>query len=307
MSYFKMKKNSGSKKALIISSFLVFLTVLILGIYYFTLQKITFAQLSDIHIEAMFEENTVNPKLSERLLKDAISQINNDKKIDFTIITGDIVDAPNNELFAYVTSVFNRLKKPWYYAFGNHDYVFPYWWRQKDLITILENQNPNFIPNGRYYSFSPKKGFTFIGLDGLSEDLYNVQFDFMNNVIKAHPKDTIIIFMHTPILPPIDLSTHIMWQKEKFLENFKQYKQPIAVFAGHFHATKIDVVGNVIHVASPSLKYGQNFRIVSVQNKWNKTVFKFRYMHTNLNEKIPDYSRYTGNEQDKNITIEIKR
>lgn len=273
----------------------------------YSASEVTFAHLSDIHIWSVFDGDGVTPTYAEDLLHDAIKQINEDKKNDFTIITGDVVNEPGNEIFYHVIKIFNELKKPWYYAIGNHDCSYPYEWPKENLIELVKRVNPNFIENGRYYSFSPQKGFTFIALDGGSYHIDDEQKAFLDDTIKKNPDDTVIIFLHTPIMPPIDLSTHILWQKDEMLEYFKQFNQPIAVFAGHFHATKIIKDGNVLHVATPSLRYSQEFRIVNVKNTKDKAVFTFDYKHTGLKGDFPDASRYKGEETDKNIVITLDR
>ena len=271
-------------------------------------EEVTFAHLTDIHIWGLFEgRDNVAPTQPERLLLDAINQINSNEKVDFTLITGDIVDAPSDELFLHVTSEFNLLKKPWYYTLGNHDCSWPSNWPKGILMDIIKRVSSDNVKSNTYYTFKPKEGFTFIALDGASYCFEEQQLDFLNKTIKANPDDVIIIFLHTPIMPPMDLQTHILWQKDELLKMFKNYSQPIAIFAGHFHATKIIQDGNILHVASPSLRYSQAFRIVNVQNKKDKVIFNFEYKKTKLNEEFYNAARYDGTENDKNTTITINK
>ena len=60
---------------------------------------------------------------------------------------------------------------------------------------------------------------------------------------------------------------------------------PIAIFSGHYHAAKITKRGNILHVSSPALAgYPNAFRIVEVDNKHNKVIFKFEFCETNLKD-----------------------
>jgi len=271
-------------------------------------EEVTFAHFSDVHIWSFFEgRESIKPTYPERILLDTIEQINADKKVDFTLITGDVVDSPNDALFLYVTTLFNRLDKPWYFALGNHDCNWPYWWPKEPLTGILKRVNPNFIENGRYYSFQPQKGFTFIALDGSYSNFEQEQLDFLNKTLKNNPDDVIIIFLHTPIMPPIDLQTHTLWQKDELIQILKKSSQPIAVFAGHFHATKVIQDGNVLHVATPSLRYAQEFRIVNVKNKKDKVIFTLDYKKTKLTDSFYQGSRYVGQDSDKNVIITMNK
>ena len=269
-------------------------------------EEVTFAHFSDVHIWSIFDgRESVKETYPERILFDTIDQINADKNVDFTLITGDVVDFPNDANFLHVTSLFNKLNKPWYFAIGNHDCNWPYWWPKEPLTGILERVNPNFIPNGRYYSFQPQKGFTFIALDGSRAEFEHEQLDFLNTTIQKNPDDVIIIFLHTPIVPPIDLQTHRLWQSDEIIKILKKTSQPIAVFAGHYHATKIIRDGNILHVATPSLRYAQEFRIVNVKNKKDRVIFTLNYKKTRLTEDFYQGSRYKGQESDKTAIITI--
>ncbi len=274
--------------------------------------SVTFAHLTDIHIWDTYDRwNNNNPTYPEYLLKAAISQINSNKKIDFTLITGDIIDSPDEYLFSHVLNIFNLLNKPWYYTLGNHDCSWPHAYPKEPLLNIVKKKNKNFIPNGRYYAFHPKKGFTFIGLDGGSYYIDKEQKEFAAKTIKNNPKDVIVVFLHTPILPPFNnLLDHKISNTNEMLEFFSQYTQPMAIIAGHWHGTRITKYGNIIHVASPSLRYSQEYRVINIQNKKDRVIFDFKYKKIYLDKSIydgADYSRYKGDESDKNAVIVIPK
>ncbi len=270
---------------------------------------VTFAHITDIHIWDILDKFTKKPTYPEYILKAAISYINKEN-VDFTLITGDIVDAPNEDLFAHVVNDFNLLDKPWYFAMGNHDCSWPFRYPKDPLIRVIKNANPDFVPNGRYYAFQPKKGFTFIALDGGSGYIDEDQMNFMSKTIRNNPSDVIVIFLHTPIMPPFYCEWHDLAQKDELLEYFRQFKQPIAIIAGHYHGTKIIQDGNILHVASPSLRYSQEYRIINIQNKKDKVIFDFKYRKVRVDKEIyngADYGRYPGAPSDRNTTITIMK
>ena len=270
--------------------------------------EITVAHLSDIHIPSVFVEDTVEPTDQEKLLYDAIEQINEDKNVDFTLITGDIVNEPNTELFLHITQIFNELKKPWYFALGNHDRNWPFSIEREPLLQILHRVNPK-MPEGRYYEFSPKQGFKFIALDGSDYGIDEEQIEYLRNQIDETPaEDLIVIFMHTPVLPPVDFIDHHAENEEIVVELLKSYKRPFVIFAGHYHATKLTLDDNILHISSPSLRYAQEFRIVNIKNEKDKVILNFDYKETNLKDLITDpKERYAGEEEDKFATIELAK
>lgn len=276
--------------------------------------EITFAHLSDIHIPSLPDENN-NPTGPEVIFKDAINNINNTPGIDFTVITGDVLNSPNEELFTYIMKTAAGLKQPWYYTIGNHDTVTWGYMPKSRLIEIVKKVNSNYTFDSKDYAFQPKKGFTVIGLDGIqnndTENTYahisDEQKAFLNKVLTERKNDTILIFMHTPLLPPIDLPGHEMVNRDEIFELLSHYKQPIAIFAGHYHVTKIIQKDNILHVASPSLCYSQEYRIVNVKNKGKKVIFDLKYKEAGPEELRQNNSRYAGEEQDKNGIYILER
>jgi predicted MPP superfamily phosphohydrolase len=89
---------------------------------YSTSGSLKFVQLSDVH----FLENGTNTAYkmtgeTPKLLDDAINQINEQKDVDFVMITGDLIDKPFEKELGAVLPYLEKLNYPWYFAFGNHD------------------------------------------------------------------------------------------------------------------------------------------------------------------------------------------
>ncbi len=299
--------------------FLSILTIAVLTFFGLSCSPSTlnFAQLSDVHIPGTVDENN-NPTHQELLLKDAISQINQIKNLDFTVITGDSVDSPNAELFTHICNIYNSLNMKWYYTLGNHDGVTWGFLPKTELLNILKQQNKDYKFDSVDYTVKPKRGFRLIFLDGTQDEsgvndanghLSDEQLNFIDNTLAKSKNDTVIIFMHTPLYPPLDLPDHYIDNADALYNVLNKYKMPIAIFAGHYHATKIDRENNILHVASPSLRYGQSFRIVNVKNEKNKVTFNLTYKQTNINgnETDNERNRMPGEESDRNTTIIIDK
>ncbi|MBQ2644959.1 metallophosphoesterase [bacterium] len=297
-----------NKKLILTLLIIVFILTGFLVYTNFCPQELKIGHLTDIHIWAEKDDNG-QPTNPERLLYDAINQINNIKNFNITIITGDVADTPNVELFSHVVSIFNNLKKPWYFALGNHDRNLGIQIPREPLLEVLKEKNHNGMPHTRYYSFQPKKGYTFIALDGSDYGIDDEQIAYLSAVLDLTPKDVIVIFLHTPLVPPVDsMFSHAAWNADKVVSVLKAHSQPIMVLAGHYHATKIIQDGNILYVASPSLRYAQEFRIIDIKNYKNKVVFDFDYKETTIKELISNpKERFSGEKSDEIVTITMEK
>ncbi|MCD7740206.1 MAG: metallophosphoesterase [Candidatus Gastranaerophilales bacterium] len=284
-----------------------------------------FVQLSDIHYSLIKEDGSYKLLSKTRvLLKDAIEQINNQKDIKFVMITGDGIDAADKESIYGLADELNTLNYPWYYVLGNHDTTTGGYLSKTNFVNILQEKNPNYIFDLPYYTFKPQKGFRVIVLDGAKNKgissngiLNEEQLGWLDTILSKSKKDTILIFIHFPLLPPYESKNHEILNAAEFKSVLQKYNMPIAIFSGHYHATKITKRGNILHVSSPSLaQYPNAFRIIEVYNKGNKTIFKFNFVETNLKDiqsktKILTFGAayYYGRPKDRDtiITIEKKK
>ena len=133
--------------------------------------------------------------------------------------------------------------------------------------------------------------------------------------MKKSKNDTVLIFIHYPLVPPFDSKSHEIINADEFAAVLKKYNMPIAIFSGHYHATKITKRGNILHVSTPALAgYPNAFRIVEVQNKHDKVIFKFEFCETNLKElqaktKIMTFGGaiYYGKPKDRETEVIIQK
>lgn len=300
-------------KKIIKNLFVLFFTCLFLLRTRVYAQTLKFVQLSDVHILDMPQNYDNRPCEAELLLKETVYQINKIPDIDFVMITGDLINYPNTELFDYAVKQVNALNFPWYYALGNHETVYGGVGDKSELVRVLRENNENYTFEMPYYIFEPKSDFEVIVLDGTADEdtgngiISEEQLQMLDETLAKSGNKVVLIFLHFPLEEPIPLEDHKILNDSEFKEVLHKYKMPIAVIAGHYHATKITQDNNIIHVASPSLSYCQEFRVITIDNKSKKTVFKFEYVDSVLKGIKPNESRYEGEENDKNITIEIEK
>lgn len=285
--------------------------------------SLKFVQLSDIH----FLENGQNTTFkmtgaSSQLLDDAVEQINEEQEIDFVMLTGDIIDKPfEKELRAFLPHIEN-LKYPWYFAFGNHDRCVGGYLTTSVYMDMVKKSNKNYNFNKPYYAFTPKKGYRVIVLDNIITDkvttqgyLGEEQVLWLKKELDKSKRDTVLIFMHVPLIEPFTSPNHRLKNAVQVMSIIENYKNPIGVFQGHYHATRVVQHDNVLYVNSPALvSYPNAFRIINVTNHKDKTVFELKWVETR--EKaiqktakllVVASNIFSGEEKDQHGVYEIKK
>ncbi len=288
-----------------------------------TSTNLKFVQLSDIH----YMENGTNTTFkmigaSPQLLDDAINQINEKQDLDFVMITGDLIDKPLEKELKSVMPYLTRLNYPWYFAFGNHDRCVGGYLTTSVYMDILRQNNKNYKFKKSYYSFVPKKGFKVIVLDDIITDeitsngyIDKEQFEWLKDTLDSSKNDTVLIFMHVPVIEPFSSPNHKLRNATAVMNLLESYENPIGVFQGHYHATKTTQHDNVVYINTPALvSYPNTFRTVSVSNYKDKTVFELEWNETN-EKTIQKLARmlvftdfiYMGEEKDRNGVFEVKK
>jgi len=282
-----------------------------------------FIQISDIH----FLENGSNTTFkmigeSQRLLDDAVNQINEQKDIDFVMITGDLIDKPFEKELKAVLPHIQNINYPWYFAFGNHDRCVGGYLDTNLYLKMLRDANPDFTFDKAYYSFVPKKGYRVIVLDDIITTeitsqgyIDEKQLKWLKKELDKSKNDTALIFMHVPLIEPFASPNHRLKNASQVMGLIESYKNPIGVFQGHYHATRVVQHDNVLYINTPALvSYPNAFRLISVQNYKDKTVFELKWLETREKtiQKMAKLlviasSIYTGEEKERNGIYEIKR
>ena len=282
-------------------------------------KTLKFAQLSDLHTshKTAISKNRMHPNSFE-LAKDAINQVNEIPSLDFVVITGDGIDFPNTDLLKELGENLATLKKPYYYAIGNHDVSVDY--SKEKFIKNLAKTNPYKTFDKPYYSTVLKKDFKLIVLDGAYDTaitskgyIDEKQLKWLDEQLSESQDKVVLIFLHFPVEEPFASHNHRITNKDEVDKVLKKYSMPIAIFSGHYHVTRIMQKDNILHVSSPSMiMYPNAFRVVTIHNYKDKVVFDFEFRETNLKEiqktsKLLTmyYGLTIGNEQDREGSITI--
>ena len=281
------------------------------------------AQVSDAHFSS-FEENTSYKflKKSGELLDDVIFQINTSGPYDFVMFTGDLVNYPKISELQKFTSHVNNLMYPWYAIAGNHDISIDGPLTKDKFMATLAQANDNMNQKHIYYAFTPKKGFRVICLDSIIDykltangEISNEEFMWLKEELDEHPKDTIIVRTHVPIIEPYSSSNHKMLNEYEVRKLLKTHKNPLIVLQGHYHAVKIKQDDNMLVITSPSLvTYPNAFRVININSNKNRTLVDVYLKETNLKDiqtrsklRLMGTEKLYGEECDRNASFELGR
>ena len=290
---------------------------------YTSCDGLKFAQISDSH----FLQNSPNTTFkmiaeSPALLEDAVNQINLVPNVDFVVFTGDLIDKPFEKELHAVLPYLAKLHAPWYFSFGNHDVCIGGYLTKKMYFSILKEGNPSFNFKNPYYSKEKKKGYKVIVLDSMIDTeitaqgyIYPAQLKWLDDELKNSQKDIVLIFTHVPLIEPYTSPGHKMRNAAEVRSVVEKYKNPIAVFSGHYHAAKIIQNDNVLYISTPSLvSYPNAFRLINITKKRNKVIFDIQLKETGLKnvQKLAKLmvfasSLYSGEEKDQTAVYTIKR
>lgn len=319
----KKKKKSCLGRIFYYVLFVVFVYFGVTALSYADTLK--FAHISDVHLSDKKVDTTYKVlSLSEDLFKDEIEQINEVPNLDFTIITGDLVDKPQKPLLSTACDILNKLKKPWYFAFGNHDAAVGASFKKDNYFAYVKNRNKNIKSETRYYSFVPKKGYKVIVLDATIDtritgngELPEEQLNWLDKELSLAKSSNQfpMIFLHHPLHEPFPSFHHRLINAQAFKEILEKYNMPVAIFSGHYHAARIYKEGHILHVSTPSLvTYPCAFRIVTVNNMKNRVVLNFDFKETNLKDaqkkaKLLTFSSgtYKGEDSDRNGIVILEK
>lgn len=305
------------------------ISILLAGVMFLGLQccgstsSLKFAQLSDTHFYTGTDNTTYKMiGRSGELLDDAIEQINETPNVSFVMFTGDLIDKPfEKELSAFLPHT-EKINAPWYFAFGNHDTMVGGYLNPKLYMELVNKYNKNYKFEKTYYSFVPQKGYKVIVLDSIIRErltsngrIGTEQLTWLDNELKNSQKDTVLIFMHVPILEPFNSPNHRLEDADKVEEILNKYKNPIAIFQGHYHVAKITQKENIVYVSCPSMvTYPNSFRMITITNFRNKVIIDIQDKETRLKDiqklaKLLIFSSnfYLGEEKDRNAVITIKK
>ncbi len=281
----------------------LFITLALFGInsasadFSFNDMELKFAQVSDVHLSESIDTTYKVLSHSKELLDSVISEINQTKGIDFVAFTGDMVNEPTKQNYKNFLTSLVELKYPAILVFGNHDSAKeahdPEFLVKSSVVDIIQRSNPYQNYGKPYFAFSPNNDYRTIVLDttegyeGQSNGfLPQEQLDFLDHEINANQDKIIIIFQHHPVIEPFKSADHMLLNAQEYLAILKKYeKTPIAIFTGHYHASRIVQRGHILHVTSPSLvTFPNSYRTVKITNYDDRVIFNFDFHETKLKE-----------------------
>lgn len=276
-----------------------------------------FINISDTHVSVNRDDTTYKAlSSSTKLLADAIEQINAIKGLDFILFNGDLVDSSNEANWQAFWEILKKSKYPNLNSFGNHDFVGSL--SKEETLNMVKEHNQNYIFDKTYYAFSPKTDYRIIILDSTIENenttkgqLSQEQLDFLDNEINQNQDKIIIISMHHPSVEPFISKEHSLNNAKEFNEILLKYKNPIVVLSGHYHATKIRRIGNIVYVSTPSMvTYPMAFRHIKIVNYKDRVQYTFEFISTNLDDikelnrqSVISYATLAGYEKDRVLSF----
>jgi predicted phosphodiesterase len=285
-----------------------------------------FVQLSDTHLNHHYARNAERILGgSEKLLREAVEQINEIEDLDFVLATGDLVDIPERKLVDQFIEITMGLKYPLYVTLGNHDVSVNGGLGKRGFIRRFYKQEnaTSFTSKKTYYSFSPNEKFTIICLDGTTDKIVTAngqiddeQLEWLRKELEANKDKFVIIALHFPLIEPFKSQTHFFLEPDrtKLSSLINLYPNVVGIFTGHYHAAKLFKIKNKIHNSCPAIvQYPNAFREIFVYKEDPKHItFDFKWHPVNI-EELRQISKNTskwaiaqGTEEDRVQKIKLK-
>ena len=147
---------------------------------------INIIHLSDLHLGGAYGKESV--ELYVNII------LNIKEKIDFVVITGDLVDG-NIRVTKDILEPFNLIKSPIYYITGNHEELT---WKNEFINMIEKNSNLIHLPNN---IITIDNKINLIGIDYIN-NLDTVRGRLKNLISKVNNNLPNIFIHHVPIFKP---------------------------------------------------------------------------------------------------------
>ena len=223
-----------------------------------------FAQITDVHTsDTDVTYSGRNLSKNQINLQNAVSAINADNSIQYVFFTGDSVDKSQKKLYEKFFQNANKLNKPYYMAFGNHDVNYGNELNKKQALEIIK-QNSYAHQDSNNYAVELNKDFVALMLDGTMESEVSAQgyysketLNWLKKTLKENKNKNVIVFQHFAVVPPAKESNyshkHNIINKNELVRVLKKYNNVVVVSSGHYHVKgEFDKYG-MKHYSTPAL------------------------------------------------------
>ena len=323
-----MSKNIYKRNLFFITVIILIVTVCLIflrsfHVYTGPTNNLCIAQISDSHF-IMNRENLQHIMLKDscELLDDAIMQINASGPYDFVVLTGDLIDKPEQTQLELFIDHAKNLIYPWYVIAGNHDISTDDSLTKSKYISTFGEHNSEMENKNIYYAFTPKEGYRVVCLDSIIIDngmikyrISEEQLTWLQKELNTYKEETIILCTHVPVEEPY-LNTKYKMENDFELKHIlESHTNPVIVLQGHYHAARIRQHNNILIISCPSLASFPNaFRVINISTIKNKVKVDVFLKETNLKNiqaqaraGIKDEKTFYGEETDRNNSFEMRR
>jgi 3',5'-cyclic AMP phosphodiesterase CpdA len=253
----------------------------------FAFDKVKFAVISDPHISIPQQKGVTDGyKLglkTQMLTESAVVEINKIPYLEFVLVAGDLTQDAEPWNIDELRKILDQLKVPYFVTLGNHDLSRVPHEKKDQPITLSKytvagafiGRSGGMVPGMTYYSHEVAKDLVLITLDasraqvfvpeaGLNDFGGKIdpgQMRWLENMLKANQKKTIIILTHHSAVPWCegDKTNHNAWRwfwvdnAEEVRALLKKYGVKL-VFSGHRHiSTRSQQVDDIYHIVHPAL------------------------------------------------------
>lgn len=229
-----------------------------------------FVHLSDTHCahatrnprpRFLFDPSHKDLVRSFLLLEGAVRLINDEVRPDFVVVTGDLVDRPNDaRSLARAKGILDRLKPPYHVVIGNHDGRTAW-----DAVFGTERLRYVF----RY------RGWRFVALDSSRGRVAAADLAWLRTQLEAEADRRAAVLLHHPlVLPPAQKAalravygaSLTLRNSPEVLRLLEGQRRVRLVLAGHGHLFARAERAGITHLMAPSLiAAGNGFTVVEVR------------------------------------------
>ena len=219
-------------------------------------ETIKFIQVSDSHL-------TAGSDYSQKVLKSAVDDINNQEGVSFVVFTGDNIGNPKEENLRAFLKIVSKLKVPYYIALGNHDVYKSNGLSKVRYFEVIKEHKLLFPQRKPNYKFT-KNGFVFLIVDGAKEVIPGLvgyyradTLKWVEKELKRNDNKQVVILQHFPVEYPdgseTSVKSHKTYKVEEYQQLLSRHDNVLAVLSGHFHVNSENMKDGVYHITSPSL------------------------------------------------------